>query len=195
MNHGSTTLEELQAENNILKEMVEDIVYLDDIKENFNDVIEFLLEKSESKPLLNYTIKQTTETIMPISFTLNPDVNVETLIVLKEGCILVSSIHVERDFINFADSEDFIAFIEQVKSLKKQDLIDLSYEEIPFAGLEGIRVTFSARIPCFDQVRLNDLDNALSMVILYNYFSRIKRLKNPTLFWDESEFDFSEYGL
>lgn len=71
MNHGSTTLEELQAENNILKEMVEDIVYLDDIKENFNDVIEFLLEKSESKPLLNYTIKQTTETIMPISFTLN----------------------------------------------------------------------------------------------------------------------------
>lgn len=192
MNHELNRLEELQEENNILKEMVADIVHVDDVKEDFKDVIEFLLEKSESKPLLDYTIQNSNKTMVAIRFHLNPIFDVETLIVLKEGCILVSSIHVEREFIKFKDSTDFIIFIDQLRNLKKQDLIELSYDELPFDGLEGVRITFSAKIPCLSKLMLSDLEDALNMVVLYNLSARSRILEGEALFWNESAFDFSE---
>jgi len=174
-----------------LKELLDDInefnrrsVPSERVHKNFLGVIGLLLRESNFPPYIKYEGKYDDENKVIIQFSMYDEFSIDVVFTLKHHCILVSSFYVERDFTNF-DASDFISFMQEANNRKRQDFIDLSVNRIPFQGIEGIRVTFSAKLSCFSRLLFDEIQYAIRMIVEYQYHACFaKDLEHPGLFID-----------
>lgn len=184
--------EEIERLEQITRDLIEfnrQSVASDIVHKNFIGVISLLLSEADFPPYMKYEIKYDNEIMVIVQFSMYGEFSIDVVFNLKHHCILVSSSYVERDFTNF-DASDFISFMQEADIRKKQDLIDLSIDSVPFKGLEGIRAKFSAKISCYSRLLLDDIQYVTRIIVEYQYYACFgKDLEHPGLFVDYNNED------
>jgi len=160
------------------------------VHKKFMGVISLLLSEADFPPYMKYEVTYSNEVIVIANFSMYGEFSIDVIFNLKHHCIEVSSCSVERDFTNF-DASDFILFMEEANLRKKQDLIDLSVDSIPFKGIEGVRAKFSAKISCYSsRLLFDDIQYVTRMIVEYQFHACfMKDLDHPGLFVDYANED------